>query len=84
MEREEDEATRSRVSKLLLTPPSEDTDQLIHMAQDCVNAMRLTRMEQRVREIMRTINGLSGEEKKAAMQEVTLLTQKINTLKKAR
>lgn len=84
VEREEDEATRSRVSKLLLTPPSEDTDQLIHMAQDCVNAMRLTRMEQRVREIMRTINGLSGEEKKAAMQEVTLLTQKINTLKKAR
>ena len=84
VEREEDEVTRARVSKLLLTPPSEDTDQIIHMAQDCVRSMRLTRMEARIQEIMRTINSLSGEDKRSAMAEVTQLTRRINELKKAR
>lgn len=84
VEREEDEVTRARVSKLLLTPPSEDTDQIIHMAQDCVRSMRLTRMEARIQEIMRTINSLSGEDKRSSMAEVTQLTRRINELKKAR
>lgn len=83
-EREEDEALRARVSRLLFTPLSEDTNQLIRMAQDCVAAMRLNRMERRVRQIMQTINGLSGDAKKAAMDEVTSLTQKIKTLKATR
>ena len=81
---EEDEVTRARVSKLLFTPPSEDTDQIIHMAQDCVRSMRLTRMDARIQEIMRTINSLSGEDKRSAMAEVTQLTRRINELKKAR
>ena len=84
VEREEDEVTRARVSKLLFTPPSEDTDQIIHMAQDCVRSMRLTRIEARIQEIMRTINSLSGEDKRSAMAEVTQLTRRINELKKAR
>ncbi len=83
-EREEDEVTRARVSKLLFTPPSEDTDQIIHMAQDCVRSMRLTRIEARIQEIMRTINSLSGEDKRSAMAEVTQLTRRINELKRSR
>lgn len=43
--------------------------------------MRLNRMENRVRQVMQTINGLSGDAKKAALDEVTLLTQKIKALK---
>ena len=77
----EDETLRARVSHLLFTPPSEDTNQLIRMAQDCVATMRLNRMESRVRQVMQTINGLSGDAKKAALDEVTLLTQKIKALK---
>lgn len=84
VEREEDEVTRARVSKLLFTPPSEDTDQIIHMAQDCVRSMRLTRIEARLQEIMRTINSLSGEDKRSAMAEVTQLTRRINELKRSR
>ena len=84
VEREEDEVTRARVSKLLFTPPSEDTDQIIHMAQDCVRSMRLTRIEARIQEIMRTINSLSGEDKRSAMAEVTQLTRRINELKRSR
>ena len=84
VEREEDEVTRARVSKLLFTPPSEDTDQIIHMAQDCVRSMRLTRMEARIQEIMRTINSLSGEDKRSAMAEVTQLTRRINELTRSR
>ena len=83
-EREEDETLRARVSHLLFTPPSEDTNQLIRMAQDCVAAMRLNRMENRVRQVMQTINGLSGDAKKAALDEVTLLTQKIKAIKATR
>lgn len=83
-EREEDEAVRARVSHLLFTPPSEDTNQLIRMAQDCVAAMRLNRMESRIRQIMKTVNGLSADEKKAALSEVAALTQKIKAMKATR
>lgn len=41
VEQETDQVTRARVSHLLFTPPSEDTNQLIRMAQDCVATMRL-------------------------------------------
>lgn len=84
VEREEDETVRAHVSQLLSSPLSEDTNQLIRMAQDCVSSMRLARMETRVREIMRTVNSLDGEEKKAAMTEVTTLTRKIKALKATR
>ena len=84
VEQETDQVTRARVSHLLFTPPSEDTNQLIRMAQDCVAAMRLNRMESRVRQVMQTINSLSGDAKKAALDEVTTLTQKIKAMKATR
>lgn len=84
VEQETDQVTRARVSHLLFTPPSEDTNQLIRMAQDCVATMRLNRMESRVRQVMQTINSLSGDAKKAALDEVTTLTQKIKAMKATR
>ncbi len=38
-----DERTRARVSKLLLTPPAENRDQLIQMAHDCLRRNRKKR-----------------------------------------
>ncbi len=84
VEQETDQVTRARVSHLLFTPSSEDTNQLIRMAQDCVATMRLNRMESRVRQVMQTMNGLSGDAKKAALDEVTTLTQKIKAMKATR
>lgn len=80
-EEEEREDTRARVSRLLLTPPSEDTDQLIRMAQDCLSSMRRRRLEEKLKTIMRTINTLSGEEKQAALAQVQSLSAKLQRLK---
>lgn len=84
VEEQQDEALRARMSRLLLTPPSEDTDQLIRMAQDCLGSMRKKRVEARIQAIMRTVNTLSGDEKKAAMTEVQALTSQLNRFKSAR
>ncbi len=84
VEEQQDEVLRARVSRLLLTPPSENTDQLIRMAQDCLNAMRRRRVEEQIQSIMRSINTLSGSDKIAAMTEVQALTAKLNRLKSAR
>lgn len=84
VEEQQEEALRARVSRLLLTPPSENTDQLIRMAQDCLNAMRRRRVEEQIQTIMRSINALSGSDKIAAMTEVQALTARLNRLKSAR
>lgn len=84
VEEQQDEVLRARVSRLLLTPPAENTDQLIRMAQDCLNAMRRRRVEEKIQSIMRSINALSGSDKIAAMTEVQALTAKLNRLKSAR
>ncbi len=84
VEEQQDDALRARVSELLLTPPSENTDQLIRMAQDCLNSMRRRRIEERIQTIMRSINTLTGSDKIAAMTEVQALTAKLNRFKSAR
>ena len=84
VEEQQDENLRARVSRLLLTPPSENTDQLIRMAQDCLNSMRRRRVEERLKTIMRSINTLTGSDKITAMTEVQALTAKLNRLKSAR
>lgn len=84
VEEQQDDALRARVSQLLLTPPSENTDQLIRMAQDCLNSMRRRRVEERIQTIMRSINTLTGSDKIAAMTEVQALTAKLNRFKSVR
>ena len=84
VEEQPDEPSRARVSRLLLTPPSENTDQLIRMAEDCLSAMRVKRTQERIQAIMLTVNTLSGDEKKAAMTEVQALNAYLNRLKSAR
>ena len=84
VEEQPDEPSRARVSRLLLTPPSENTDQLIRMAEDCLSAMRIKRTQERIQAIMLTVNTLSGDEKIAAMTEVQSLNAYLNRLKSAR
>ena len=84
VEEQQDENDRARVSRLLLTPPSDSTDQLIRMAQDCLSSIRRRRLEEKIQSIMRSVNTLSGDDKKAAMTEVQALSAKLNRLKSAR
>ncbi len=81
VEAQQDEAVRARVSELLLTPPSENTDQLIRMAQDCLTSLRRKRIEDRLQAVTQTINTLQGADKTAALREVQSLTQALARLK---
>lgn len=83
-EEQPDEPSRARVSRLLLTPPSESTDQSIRMAQDCLNSLRRKRAQEKVKALMLTVNSLSGEEKMAAITEVQTLNAYLNRLKSAK
>ena len=81
---QEREDLRARVSQLLLTPPNENTDQLIRMAEDCLASLRRKRIEDRLQSIMQSINTLSGAEKQSAMAEVQLLSAQLKRLKSPR
>ena len=84
VEEQEREDLRARVSQLLLTPPSEDTDQLIRMAQDCLATIRRKRIEDKLQAIMHQINTLSSGQKQAALDEVQALSAQLKRLKSNR
>ncbi len=84
VEMQSDEATRSRVSKLLLTPAGEDTDQLIQMARECLDRNRLKRMQEQLNEIMRSLNTLNPTEKAEALSKAKLLSDRMKELKQTR
>lgn len=78
------EDIRARVGRLLLTPPSEDTDQLIRMAEECLSSLRRKRIERQIKDIMQNVNKMAGEEKREAMMQVQQLSAQLNQLKARR
>lgn len=84
VEMQEREDLRARVSQLLLTPPNENTDQLIRMAEDCLSSLRRRRVEDKMQQIMQNINTLTGADKLTAMQEVQQLSAQLKRLKNPR
>lgn len=81
VEMQTDEVTRARVSHLLMTPMSENMDQLIQMAHDCLSRMRLKRAKAQYDDIMKRIKTLSGEQKMQALAEAKRLNDVMNRLK---
>ena len=79
-EEQVEEVTRARVSKLLLTPPVDDTDQLIRMAQDCLDRNRLKRSRAELAELEASLSALSGPEKLSALQRAQRLMGQIAKL----
>ena len=84
VEQQSDEVIRARVSRILLTPPSEDMDQLLMMAKECINRNRLKRMQDELLTITRSMSGLSGSEKAAALERAKQLSEKINKIRSPR
>ena len=84
VESQQEEATRERVSQLLMTPPGEDTSQYISMARDCLNRLRIIRCQDRLNAVTQSINTKSGQEKAAALQEFQHLNAELQRLKSAR
>ena len=79
-EQQVDEASRARVSKLLLTPPAEDTDQLIRMAQDCLDRNRLKRSREELAALEASLPSLTGADKINALQRAQQLSLQITKL----
>ena len=67
------EADRERVSRLLLAPPSQDTNELIRMARDCLNTVRRERLQREIADLQREIPGLPPEKKEDAMRRFMAL-----------
>lgn len=81
VEMQSDEVIRARVSRLLMTPMSENMDQMIQMAHDCLSRMRLKRAKAQYDDIMKRIKTLSGETKMQALAEAKRLNDVMNRLK---
>ena len=78
-----DEASRSRFTRILLSPTAGDTDEMIAMANDCLNRIRRTRLEKRMKEIMLEMKGASAdaEKQKALISEAQEISGRLRKLK---
>lgn len=69
-----DEETRSRLARLLLSPPAGSTDELIAMATDCVSAIRRAGYEKKMKDIeSRLANCKNEAEQNELMSEYQAL-----------
>ena len=68
-----DDDTRSRFSRILSSPLSEDTDQLIAMASECVSTIRRSRLERRLKEIEQLIDSAPDDKKSTLLIETLKL-----------
>ena len=81
VESQQEEATRERVSKVLMNQLGEDTSENISMALDCLNRLRIIRCQDRLSDVTRSINTLTGSDKAAALQEAQRLNAELRRLK---
>ena len=76
-----DEVSRSRYTRLLLTPTANSTDEMIVMANDCLIRIRRNRLEKRYEELSREISSASGETLSALLLEAREISDKLKKLK---
>lgn len=83
VEMQSDEAVRARVSKLLLSPMSEDTDQLITMARDCLDRNRSKRDRAEYNDLIAQLSDptLSAAEKLQRMERAKVLSVRLTSNK---
>lgn len=74
--------TRSRVGRLLLSPPSEgSTDELLTMAKECLDSIRRQRIQRRIDDLQQRIPTLTGQARQEALAESIALIRQMNELK---
>ena len=76
-----DEVSRSRYTRLLLSPAAGSTDEMILMANDCLIRIRRTRLEKRYDELTREISSASGETLSNLLLEAREIHDKLKKLK---
>jgi hypothetical protein len=81
VDRAEDGETRSRLTRLLMSPAARSTDEMITMAQDCVKQIRQGKYEKRLKEIeARLANGTDEAEQAALITEYQAISDKLNQM----
>ena len=75
-----DDATRSRYTRILLSPAAGDTDEMITMANDCLNRIRRTKLEKRFEEISGMLDTASPETQQALLKEAQEISDKLKKL----
>ena len=76
-----DEVSRSRYTRLLLTPTANSTDEMILMANDCLTRIRRNRLEKRYEELTSEISSATGETLSALLLEAREISDKLKKLK---
>ncbi|MER1993107.1 MAG: DNA primase [Eubacteriales bacterium] len=76
-----DDVTRSRFTRILLSPSAGDTDQMITMANDCLNRIRKTRLEKRFEELSRMLDTAPDDTLPALLKEAQVISDKLKKLK---
>ena len=76
-----DEVSRSRYTRLLLTPTANSTDEMILMANDCLIRIRRNRLEKRYEELTGEISSAAGETLSALLLEAREISDKLKKLK---
>ena len=76
-----DDASRSRYTRLLLTPTAGSTDEMIAMANDCLTRIRKAALEKRYDELTQEISSASGEKLSALLQEAREISDKLKKMK---
>jgi DNA primase len=76
-----DDATRSRYTRILLSPAAGDTDEMITMANDCLNRIRRTKLEKRFDEISGMLDTAPPETQQALLKEAQEISDKLKKLK---
>ena len=76
-----DDVSRSRYTRLLLSPTAGTTDEMIAMATDCLTRIRKTRLEKRYEELSQEISSASGDRLPGLLKEVQEISDKLKKLK---
>lgn len=76
-----DDAARSRYTRILLSASAEGTDQMIAMANDCLNRIRKTRLEKRFTELSSLLDTASADALPALLEEAQRISGELKALK---
>ena len=76
-----DEVSRSRFTRLLLTPTAGSTDEMISMANDCLTRINRFKLEKKYEQLTQEIASASGEQIGVLLREAREISDKLKKLK---
>ena len=76
-----DDGTRSRYTRILLTPAAGDTDEMMSMADDCLNRIRKARLDKRFAEISEEMKTAPADRVPILLAEAQDITERRKKLR---